>query len=750
MSSINKRLRIAKGTAVQWTTWNGILANGQIGFEGDTNKVKIGNAVDDWATLPYLPWSNILQTNIDNWNLIFNNFNGSDVVIGQNADSINIGTGDHFHIINIGVVGDQINFGANPFFAGLTPDTIPYIGVGGQIFSSTVSLSKLENLLNSTSDLQDQLNTHLADTSNPHNVTKSQVGLSNVDNTSDVNKPVSTAQALADAAVLSTAQSYADSLVVGLLDDRGNFDASVNAYPSSGGSGVAGAIMKGDLWTVTVGGTLPTLIVVTPGDVVRSLVNNPGNTQGNWAVSENNFGYVAENSANKDTSGGYVGLSGWSIKFRNLANTFTSLLQNAATAIRTYTFPDKDGTVAMLDDLVAVYVTARNNTGSTILKGKVVYVTGAIGQNPTISLARANAETTSFNIGLATEDVPNNTNVQNNVTTAGLITNIDTSAFLDGDKLYLSSTTAGELQNTAPVSPNFGVFVGFVLHAHATQGKILIAPEKTIISQNTTLNNSRIVVPSNNVVDANITAAKNRANHTGTQTASTISDFNAAANAAAPAETTTTLGALIDTAGAATPNDTDNVFTALTGGGILKKITWANVRAYLNPFYIKTFTVSKVDAYSCTTTATDEVAASLLIPGGKGAIGDEFRIDALNQINSSVNNKTMKWWLSSTAGTPGSAVPGGAAQIALAGPFTTGTRGTTIQKRFAIRTLTSIIGWLDGTTSMGLDGSSANLPNTAMTVPSFANDVYLIQTVNRANSGDTIRLDYLICKIFKQ
>lgn len=34
---------------------------------------------------------------------------------------------------------------------------------------------------------------HIASTSNPHSVTKSQVGLGNVDNTSDVNKPVSTA-----------------------------------------------------------------------------------------------------------------------------------------------------------------------------------------------------------------------------------------------------------------------------------------------------------------------------------------------------------------------------------------------------------------------------------------------------------------------------------------------------------------------------------------------------------------------------
>jgi hypothetical protein len=37
------------------------------------------------------------------------------------------------------------------------------------------------------------LTTHIADVANPHAVTKSQVGLGNVDNTSDANKPISTA-----------------------------------------------------------------------------------------------------------------------------------------------------------------------------------------------------------------------------------------------------------------------------------------------------------------------------------------------------------------------------------------------------------------------------------------------------------------------------------------------------------------------------------------------------------------------------
>ncbi len=104
----------------------------------------------------------------------------------------------------------------------------------------------------------------------------------------------------ANAAVV-TSNAYADGLVGGLLDDRGNYNASSNLFPSSGGSGSAGAIVKGDLWTISVAGVLGGS-AVTVGDVVRCLTNAPGQTAANWVITENNFGFVAENSANKATS----------------------------------------------------------------------------------------------------------------------------------------------------------------------------------------------------------------------------------------------------------------------------------------------------------------------------------------------------------------------------------------------------------------------------------------------------------------
>ena len=50
--------------------------------------------------------------------------------------------------------------------------------------------SKVQKCIN---ELQTKLKSHADSTSNPHKITKSQIGLGNVDNTSDINKPISSA-----------------------------------------------------------------------------------------------------------------------------------------------------------------------------------------------------------------------------------------------------------------------------------------------------------------------------------------------------------------------------------------------------------------------------------------------------------------------------------------------------------------------------------------------------------------------------
>jgi len=184
----------------------------------------------------------------------------------------------------------------------------------------------------------------------PENVANKATDLSTNDN---IHYPTTEAVANSNATTLAAAKSYTDSTVVGLWNDRGSYDASSNTYPSTGGIGVSGAIEKGDIWTISVSGTLGGT-AVSPGMTVRALANTPGQTSTNWAIGGNNIGYVPENIANKDQSGGYVGLTLLKINFKNALNTITSFFTNNNSASRTYTFPDKDGTVAMTSDISSV------------------------------------------------------------------------------------------------------------------------------------------------------------------------------------------------------------------------------------------------------------------------------------------------------------------------------------------------------------------------------------------------------------
>jgi hypothetical protein len=95
-------------------------------------------------------------------------------------------------------------------------------------------------------------------------------------------------------------KDYADGIVVGLLDDRGNYDASSNLFPATGGSGVAGAVLKGDLWYISVTGTLGG-VSVPVGASVRALVDTPAQTSTNWSILNVGLGFTPENVANKST-----------------------------------------------------------------------------------------------------------------------------------------------------------------------------------------------------------------------------------------------------------------------------------------------------------------------------------------------------------------------------------------------------------------------------------------------------------------
>ena len=77
-------------------------------------------------------------------------------------------------------------------------------------------------------NIQDSHNRHITDYNNPHNVTKFQVGLGNVDNTSDVNKPISDAQQREFNRINQSLLNNTDNVNSALLDVA-NIKSTVNS-----------------------------------------------------------------------------------------------------------------------------------------------------------------------------------------------------------------------------------------------------------------------------------------------------------------------------------------------------------------------------------------------------------------------------------------------------------------------------------------------------------------------------------------
>lgn len=148
-------------------------------------------------------------------------------------------------------------------------------------------------------------------------------------------------------------------------------------------------------------------------------------------------------------------------------------------AIATVASADSSVTVTTVGTAVdlAVYSSprliaqVRNETGATLTKGTVVYISGAAGNKATVSKALATSDSTSAQtFGVVFADISNNQNGY--AVLSGDIAGLDTSAFAAGTQLYLSSSTAGTYTSTKQYAPNHLVYVGVVTRSHVNQGSI--------------------------------------------------------------------------------------------------------------------------------------------------------------------------------------------------------------------------------------------------------------------------------------
>lgn len=231
--------------------------------------------------------------------------------------------------------------------------------------------------------------------------TKSDVGLANVDNTSDADKPISTATQTAldakqgDITLTTTGTSGAATLVGDTLN--------IPQYSAGGGGGIAAVV---DDTTPQLGGDL---------DLNTYDVTGTGNINITGTVTSDEF----------------IG--------------------------------DVNG---------AIRFAAKNESGATLLKGKVVSITGVSGNETLVDLADADNVSARPAFGLVYADANNNAACE--VVTFGNLIGLDTSAFSEGDTLYVS-TSAGELTATAPSGESADIQnIGRVIRSHASAGIIKV------------------------------------------------------------------------------------------------------------------------------------------------------------------------------------------------------------------------------------------------------------------------------------
>lgn len=119
-------------------------------------------------------------------------------------------------------------------------------------------------------------------------------------------------------------------------------------------------------------------------------------------------------------------------------------------------------------------IRVKNETGTTIENGKVVKIVGSNGtQCPTVNLALADTESNATVLGLTTCEILDG--YYGYVCVCGKVHEINTSMFLSGEVVYLSSTMAGELTT---VKPSIVTIVGRIIKTHLTEGIIYVFPKE--------------------------------------------------------------------------------------------------------------------------------------------------------------------------------------------------------------------------------------------------------------------------------
>ena len=177
------RMQQRRGTAAQWTTANPILAAGEIGFETDNNKFKIGDGVNHWADLSYFSDAASISALVDGAPALMDTLNEISAALGDDPDFVNT-IGQQISTINNSIsllANIDVVEGIDDVLNAHIIETTSVHGI-----ADTSVLVTDTQLTNGLSDLDDALQVtigNLADTLSDHEALQTSVhGITNTQN----------------------------------------------------------------------------------------------------------------------------------------------------------------------------------------------------------------------------------------------------------------------------------------------------------------------------------------------------------------------------------------------------------------------------------------------------------------------------------------------------------------------------------------------------------------------------------------
>ncbi len=174
------RMQQRRGTAAQWTAANPVLAAGEIGFETDTNKFKMGNGSSAWSALQYFANAAELAAIIDGAPGLLDTLNELAAAIGDDpqffssvATNLALHAADTTQVHGISDTSllatlSDVQVAISDASSALSVHNLDTTQVHG--IADTSVLATLSDVQNAADDAAGALSTHAADTTQVHGI----------------------------------------------------------------------------------------------------------------------------------------------------------------------------------------------------------------------------------------------------------------------------------------------------------------------------------------------------------------------------------------------------------------------------------------------------------------------------------------------------------------------------------------------------------------------------------------------------